>query len=77
MSFKRNRNKVKFIKYTGGLVKPSYGCYTVYYWYKGNEIKYVKADIYGLDAEILVYGVLADTLPELIKRIKDMLCLTN
>lgn len=74
MSYNRNRNNIKFIQYKDGIVKPSYGCYTVYYWYKGNEIKFVKADIYGLDAEILVDGVLADTLPELVKRVKEMLC---
>ena len=69
MSFRRNRNKIKFIRYVNGIVKPSTGCITVYYWFKGNEIKFVKADVYGLDAEIIVYGVLADNLDDLKNRI--------
>ena len=71
--FRQNRHKIKVIEYKGGTVKPKHGCYTLYWWKKGNiyDGHYYKADLYGLDGEILMYGIVDNTLEMLVEQVKQ------
>lgn len=80
MSFRRNKNKIEYVHWQGEKVSPKAGHYTVYYWIKGapNDPKnpkpgelWVKADIYGLDGEVFLEGILADNLDQLKLKVPE------
>ena len=77
--FKRDRNALKIIQYKGGLVKPSKGCYTLYWWKKGisKDQKYFKADLYDLDGNLLRSGIIEDSYECLVFEVKNLLNIRN
>lgn len=73
--FRQNRNKLSIIEYRGGVVKPSQGRLTLYWWKKGNSIDgfYYKADLYGHDGVLLVSGIIDETYDGLISYVKEQI----
>lgn len=81
MSYRRNRQNVTYIHWDGKPVKPRKGKITVYYWVKGDiqtkktarDETWVKADLYDVDGELWVDGILADNLAHLKLQVAEML----
>lgn len=73
--FKQDRRKLKIVNWKGGNVKPSQGCYTLYWWRKGNPIDqyYFKADLYGLDGDIFQVGIIDETYDALITQVEEII----
>ena len=72
MSFKQNRNRLKLIKYKNKEIIPKQGCLTLIHWSKGNKTDgfYIKAELYGLDGELLNIYLHNGNLHSLIDEIK-------
>lgn len=72
MSFKQNRNRLKLIKYKNKEIIPKQGCLTLIHWSKGNKTDgfYIKAELYGLDGELLNIYLHNGNLNSLIDEIK-------
>lgn len=71
MSFKQQRNKINVHHYRGGIVKPPHGSLNLYWWKKGfKDDPYIKADLYGLDAELIEVGLIGKTVDEIVAHIK-------
>ena len=72
MSFKQNRNKLKIIQWKHKNIIPKQGCLTLIWWKKGNSIDgfYIKAELYGVDGELLNIYLHNGNLNSLIDKIK-------
>ena len=71
-NFRKSPQKVVYVHWRGEPVEPAKGCFTVYYWVKGDSPEtWVKADIYGPDGRLCLEGALADSLDELKKNVPE------
>ena len=70
--FRQKKKQLKVIQLTDNIilenVNPKKGINTLYWW---NKNDYVKADLYDHTGDIYAYGLIGDTLQEIIDYVND------
>lgn len=73
MSFRVQRKRIDYVeKHPEEVTHVPKGHFTVCWWVKGDKPEtWVKADIYGPDGNVFLYGVLAGSIDELKLRVPE------